>query len=142
MGQTNTSAAANQGSPLFANGCWQDPFSQSVKGNQIRGSLRQPIRKIHVDSSQPNQKGAVTSTYVLCQPIRMLTNRLNSLPANQKKNVISTHEQNRPIREIQTYLRGVFASQSDGVFGADPSVNVSPSQAAADAISCKIKQLL
>ncbi len=35
-----------------------------------------------------------------------------------------------------------FASQSDGVLGADPSVNVSPSPAAADAISCKITQLL
>jgi hypothetical protein len=61
MGQTIPSAAANQGSPLFANSCWQDPISQSVKGNLMRGSLRQPIRKIHVDSSQPNRHNDVCS---------------------------------------------------------------------------------
>ncbi len=150
MGQTIPCAAANQGSPLFSNGCRQDPTSQSVKGNQIRGSLRQPIRKIHVDSSQPNQKGAVTSMYVLCQPIRMLTNRRISLPANQNadKSTYFFASQSecwqidvflcRPIRKSQTYPHGVFASQSEGGLGADPSVIVSPSPAAAVAISCKI----
>jgi hypothetical protein len=61
MGQTILSTAANQDSPLFANGFWQDSLSQSVKGNLLRGSLRQPIRKVHVDSSQPNRHNDVCS---------------------------------------------------------------------------------
>ncbi len=135
--------------PIRAHHCFPMVVGKILPANRWKETIFEEVfasqseRCCHIDvcSLPTNQKGAVTSTYVLSQPIRMLTNRRISLPANQKKTVTSTHGLSRPIRKSQTYPRGVFISQSDGWLRANPSVNASPWPVAADAISCEITQL-